>query len=123
MGPSMKPLLLSLGLLFLVRGWLGAAEPVDYVRDIKPILATNCYACHGADKQRAGLRLDTAAAALQGGNSGPAIRPGKGSDSLLIKAITGADDVKQMPPMEPRLTAPQIALLKSWIDQGAKAPA
>jgi hypothetical protein len=100
-----------------------AAEPVDYVRQIKPILAQNCYACHGAHKQRSGLRLDTAAAIRTGGASGPAIVPGDNRASKLIKAVTGTDDTKLMPPREPRLTAVQIHLLKAWIDQGAPAPA
>src|SRR5262245_31422157 len=101
-----------------------AAPPVDYLKDIKPILSKNCYACHGPQKQRSGLRLDTAAAALKGGNSGPAIVPGQNADSRLIKAVTGSDEnIKQMPPKEPRLTGAEIALLKVWIDQGAKAPA
>src|SRR5262249_17526542 len=99
-----------------------AAEPVDYLRDIKPLLAKNCYECHGAQKQRADLRLDTATGALKGGRSGPAIVPGRSNQSKLIKAVTGADDTKLMPPREPRLTAKQIDLLKAWIDQGAKAP-
>jgi hypothetical protein len=102
---------------------LSAAEPVDYVRDIKPLLAAHCLECHGPHKQRSGLRLDTAAAALVGGNSGPAIVPGKSLESRLLKAVRGADDVKPMPPKEPRLSERQIALLKAWIDQGAKAPA
>lgn len=99
------------------------SSPVDYVRDIKPIFSKHCAECHGADKQRAGLRLDTAASALRGGNSGPALTPGKSGESLLVKAITGTADVKSMPPKEPRLSAEQVALLKKWIDQGAKAPA
>src|SRR5437588_7180396 len=95
------PLLVGFA-LFAARG--SAAEPVDYVRDVKPILAKNCYACHGADKQKAELRLDTAAAARKGGISGPAVLPGKGSESRLFKAITGAKDVEAMPPRDrPRL--------------------
>src|SRR6516162_4690005 len=93
---------------------------VDYVRDVKPVLAKHCTSCHGAQKQRSGLRLDTAKAALEGGNSGPAIVPGKSAESLLYKAITACEGVKVMPPKEsPRLSAEQVALLKAWIDQGA----
>jgi mono/diheme cytochrome c family protein len=118
----MKPLPLLSAFLILAGGSLRAAEQVDYLRDIKPILAQNCYACHGPDKHRSGLRLDTAAAVLHGGNSGPAVIAGQSGESLLVKAVTGAKDVKAMPPKEPRLTAQQIALLRTWIDQGAKAP-
>ena len=76
-----------------------------------------------AQKQRAGLRLDTAAFLRTGGNSGSAIVPGNSRTSLLIKAVTGAKDVKAMPPKGDRLSPEQVSLLRSWIDQGAKAPA
>jgi mono/diheme cytochrome c family protein len=100
-----------------------AAEPVDYLREIKPVLTKHCYSCHGAEKQKAGLRLDTAAAALKGGNTGPAIIPGKPADSLIMHALTGTKDAKVMPPREPRLTREEIARVEAWIAQGAKAPA
>ncbi len=100
-----------------------AAEPVDYLRDVKPILTAHCTSCHGADKQRSGLRLDTAAFALKGGNRGPAVVPGKADDSRLIKALGGADDMPAMPPKQPRLAAEKVATLRAWIDQGARAPA
>jgi hypothetical protein len=114
--------------LLLVTGWLiaspVAADPaVDYVRDIKPLLARSCLECHGPAKQRNGLRVDSIAALLEGGDSGPAITPGRASASRLVKALVGADDVTQMPPKEPRLSAAEVALIKAWIDQGAKAPA
>src|SRR5438093_13586527 len=54
-----------------------ASDGVDYLRDVKPILSEHCYSCHGAQKQESGLRLDTVAAARRGGNTGPAIVPGK----------------------------------------------
>ncbi|HZT82316.1 MAG TPA: PSD1 and planctomycete cytochrome C domain-containing protein [Gemmataceae bacterium] len=100
-----------------------AAEPADYLRDVKPILARHCAACHGPDKQRASLRLDTAAGARTGGDSGPAVVPGKADASRLIQAVTGAEGVKAMPPKGPRLTAKEIAVLRAWIDAGAKGPA
>jgi hypothetical protein len=99
------------------------AKPVDYLRDIKPLLARHCTACHGAEKQKSGLRLDSAALAKRGGDSGPAVEPGKSSESLLIQAITGAEGVAAMPPEgKERLSGDEISLLKTWIDQGAKAP-
>jgi hypothetical protein len=100
-------------------------EKIDYLRDVKPILAGRCYACHGALKQRSGLRLDTAAAIRRGGESGPAIEPGKSAESLLIDAVTGAEGVTRMPPRdegEP-LKPEEVTALKAWIDQGAEAPA
>src|SRR5258708_29050344 len=97
-------------------------EAVDYVQDIKPILSRRCYSCHGALKQKNDLRLDTAALAIKGGSGGAAIVPGKSDESLLIEAVTGADGVKKMPPEGEPLTIEQIAKLRAWIDQGAKAP-
>jgi hypothetical protein len=118
----MKMLLASLLCLAFLTPRLAADEPVDYLRDIKPILAKYCYGCHGAETQKSRLRLDTAALALKGGKSGPIILPGKSKESKLLKAVTGGEGVTLMPPREPRLNAKQIALLKAWIDQGAKPP-
>src|SRR5438477_577307 len=56
--------------LVLLPGLAAAAEPVDFARDVQPLLEKNCTACHGPEKQRSGLRLDTRAAALRGGDSG-----------------------------------------------------
>jgi mono/diheme cytochrome c family protein len=100
-----------------------AAEPVNYLREVKPILAGRCTACHGALQQKRGLRLDTAALIRKGGKSGPAIVPGKSSESLLIEAVTG-NGRPRMPPEKQgaALTAQQIATLRRWIDEGAKAP-
>ncbi len=97
--------------------------PVDYVRDVKPILAQNCVKCHGPDKRRNGLRLDTAAGARKGGESGPAVVPGDSTRSRIILAVTASDGVKPMPPTGPPLDAAQVAVLKAWIDAGAAAPA
>jgi len=104
---------------------VSADEPaVDYARDVKSVLSKNCYKCHGPDEQKSGLRLDTVAAATDGGYSGAALEPGKSATSLLIKAIRGGDDdVMAMPPEGDRLTADQIAAIARWIDAGAKAPA
>ncbi len=113
-----------LALVLLVDRPADAAEPVDYVRDIKPLLAVKCYACHGALKQESGLRLDTAALALKGGESGLAVVVGKSAASAIVARVSTNDVDERMPPEgqgEP-LDAKQIALLKAWIDQGAKAP-
>src|SRR5438445_1446465 len=100
-----------------------SVEPVDYVRDVKPIFAANCTSCHGVTKQKADLRLDLYANVKRGGQSGLAIVPQKSSESRLFQAVTGSrSDVEKMPP-KGELTAEQIALLKRWIDEGAKGPA
>ncbi len=100
------------------------AAPVDYVKEIQPLLAQHCYQCHGATQPKHGLRLDTAAFALKGGQNGPAILPGKSSDSLLVQVISGTHkDITRMPYKKPALPDAQIALVRQWIDEGAKAPA
>src|SRR5262249_54161471 len=108
----------------LAGGSLFAGERIDYLRDVKPILAARCYACHGAFEPRWGLRLDTAALIRKGGDAGPAVEPGKSSDSLLVERITGNNGVRRMPPEsegEP-LKEQEIARIKAWIDQGAVNP-
>jgi mono/diheme cytochrome c family protein len=99
--------------------------PVDFARDVQPILTRTCAGCHGPDKQRGGLRLDTAAGLREGGDSGPAVLASDSARSRLYHAITGTNDVQLMPPRdkEPRLTMAEVATIKAWIDQGAKFPA
>lgn len=118
----MKPTLACLVGLIVFSGSLFASEPVDYIRDVKPILAKHCVSCHGASKPRASLRLDTAAAAIQGGDGGPSVIPGQSAESPLIDAVVGGGELERMPLKRPPLTELQIATLRSWIDQGAHAP-
>lgn len=100
-----------------------ATESIDYTTQIKPILAARCYSCHSALRQQAGLRLDTAANFVEGGDSGSAIEPGNSADSLVVQYLTGEAGMR-MPPEEDGapLSDEQIVLVKQWIDQGAKAP-
>ena len=100
-----------------------ASPPIDFLRDIRPIFEHRCYECHGEKKQKSGLRLDIKSIALRGGDEdAPDIIPGQAAKSPLIKWVTSLDDEKRMPPKGDRLTAPQIALLTTWIDQGAAWP-
>jgi hypothetical protein len=94
-----------------------------YGREIKPVLARRCVSCHGALKQKAGLRLDTAAAIMRGGDAGPAVEPGIGADSLLIERITAVDTSLRMPPEGEPLKPAEVLAIRSWIDLGAKGPA
>jgi mono/diheme cytochrome c family protein len=96
---------------------------VDYLRDVKPILAKNCFKCHGPDKQQAKLRLDTAAFMRKGGKTGPAVVAGQSEESRLIDAVTGTGGAVAMPPKTDPLSKKDIAILRAWIDGGAKAPA
>src|SRR5690349_13615457 len=119
---SMPGLALVAAFLVLARSSRAVDAPgkIDFAKQIQPLLADKCYRCHGPEKHKSDLRLDTKSAAMQGGASGKAIIPGKSGDSLLIKHILGIEDHKRMPP-EPNdpLTAEQINLLRQWIDGGA----
>ena len=95
---------------------------VDFKRDVQPILARSCYACHGSTNQKGGLRLDSGAAVLKGGKSGAAVIAGKSAQSRLIRLVTGQDAERVMPPAGDRLKPKAIAILRAWIDQGASTP-
>ena len=100
------------------------AQVIDYRRDVKPIFMEHCVSCHGGLKQSGGLRLDTAAAMFQGGDSGPAITPGDLGKSLVIEVLSGEAGFT-MPP-EGQGTPPtkdELALIRRWVLRGAKAPA
>jgi hypothetical protein len=113
--------------LALPLAWHGAAaaEPVDYVRQVKPFLAAHCYACHAALQQKGGLRLDTARALREGGNHGPAVVPGNSGASRVVAHVTGSSGARRMPPpgLGEALSEREVALLRAWIDHGAAAPA
>ena len=97
-------------------------EPVDFQRDIEPILVARCQACHGQSQQMQGLRLDRHADALRGSYAGPVILPGNSAESKLVLMVAGLVDGKVMPPTGESLTQPEISLLRGWIDQGAEWP-
>ena len=94
------------------------STPVDYTKDVQPLLAQNCYSCHGAEVQQSGLRLDLRQNALRGGDYGPVIVPGKSSGSKLISRLVNGDGGMQMPPTG-ALLPEEIGVLRAWIDQGA----
>src|SRR5438270_6614018 len=100
-----------------------AFAATDYLREVKPLLAENCYRCHGASQQKGRLRLDTAALAIKGGDNGPALKPAKPSESLMVQAIKGThSDIPRMPYKKPPLSQSQISSIETWIAEGAKAP-
>jgi mono/diheme cytochrome c family protein len=98
------------------------AQAIDYARDIQPLFAQHCYECHGPDKARGRLRLDLRAAAFRGGLTGPALVPGNGEQSPLVRRLLGLDGEDQMPKDGDPLPAHEIALIRAWIDQGAVWP-
>lgn len=99
-------------------------KPVDFRTEILPFLKTNCIACHHAKDPEGQLVLENVKAILKGGDTGPAVVPGKAAESLLL--ITAAQQKKPfMPPRKNKvgagaLTPQQLGLLKLWIDQGCK---
>ena len=104
--------------------WIGPLERVTFNRDVRPILAENCFACHGPDElaRQGDLRLDVAAEATKDRGGYAAIVPGKSADSAIVVRINSKDPDERMPPADSHreLTADQIAVLTTWIDAGAE---
>jgi WD40 repeat protein len=97
-------------------------DAVTYEKDIEPILSNKCCVCHSGNLKEGKLNLDCYEGLLKGGKRGPSIVPGKSADSLLVK-LAGKTMKPSMPPKkEEPLTPEELALIKLWIDQGAKAP-
>src|SRR5881394_816174 len=103
---------------------LAAAEPrIDFDQQIRPILQRSCIKCHGAEKQKGGLRLDRPKEAFGSLDSGKqAIIPSNANQSELIHRITTADPDDRMPPKSDPLPASEIQLIRAWISQGATWP-
>jgi mono/diheme cytochrome c family protein len=100
-----------------------AADKVDFVKDIQPVLQQNCIRCHGPEKQKAKLRLDSRGAALEGGKNGPSLVEGDGARSELVRRISlPKTDDDFMPSEGEPLSKEQIAQIKKWIDEGAVWP-
>lgn len=102
---------------------LADADPKDpkaiefFQTKIQPLLKASCLGCHGAQRPRAGLRLDSRESILKGGASGPAAVPGDPDKSLIIKAVKWDDPDLKMPPRH-KLSDDQIADLKHWVELG-----
>jgi mono/diheme cytochrome c family protein len=101
-------------------------QKVTYTTDIKPILDQSCVRCHGAEKPKAKLQLDSLEGVLKGGESGKVLKPGKSAESPMVHSIThlGNPDYFMPPPGNragiKALTKEQVGLIRAWIDQGAK---
>src|SRR5437773_10809831 len=85
-----------------------ANHQVSFSKEIKPIFEASCIKCHGRGKNKGGFRLDDRQTLLKGGESGPAIVPGKSAESLLISLVQGFDPDSVMPKKGSRLTPDQI---------------
>ena len=103
-------ILISSSLLLLLSS---AAPAADYLKEIKPVLRERCYACHGALKQKADLRVDTAQQLLAAG----VIKDGE-----LLARLTSTDDDERMPPEGAPLSTAEIDAIRAWIAAGAPAP-
>lgn len=107
----------------LVRPLPSEAFAADGDADARAILSANCSKCHGAAKQKGGLRFDSRDGILAKGDSGTAaVTPGKAAGSELLRRVLAKDKSERMPPEGDPLTAAQIEKLRKWIDSGAVWP-
>src|SRR5881628_1912165 len=100
-----------------------AADKVDFVLEVKPILESACLSCHGPEKPKGDLQLMTRALAIQGGEKGTVLKPGEPAGSRLYTSTilpSGHDDI--MPPKSEPLSRTQTETLRRWIEQGAPWP-
>ena len=97
-------------------------RPVDFAKEVFPVFEKSCLVCHGAAQQMGELRLDSKTIAMRGGTGGPAVIPGQGNASPLLKRIAHVDGVNPMPMGGAKLTNDEIALIRAWINQGAVWP-
>ncbi|MBN9121404.1 MAG: PSD1 domain-containing protein [Planctomycetes bacterium] len=119
----MRFVLLATVAPFVLAAPARAAEPVDndyFEKRVRPVLVQHCVSCHGEKKQKGELRLDAKAGFVKGGESGPAVVPGKPDESRLVKAVRYDDDTK-MPP-KGKLADAEIAVLTEWVKGGAPWP-
>src|SRR5260370_15709476 len=96
-------------------------ETEFFEKEVRPVLAEQCYKCHGPDKQKGALRVDSRAAILKGTDDGPIVVPGKPDQSEFIKSIKHIGDSK-MPEKADKLPAAQIAALEQWVKMGMPWP-
>lgn len=117
-----SPVSIGTLLLGIVAGWSADADMRFFETEIRPLLADNCYECHGAEKTKGGLRLDHIDSILKGGDSGPALVKGDAGKSLMIEAVRRTDPDFAMPPKK-ELNGRQVEMLEHWIAGGAVWPA
>ena len=97
-----------------------AGHPVNFSKEIKPIIEASCLKCHGRGRDKGGLQMDSRETFLKGGDSGPAVVPGQSAESYLIELVSGLDPDGVMPKKGSKLKPEQIGALRAWIDQGLK---
>lgn len=99
-----------------------ADREINFVKDVRPLLEKHCWKCHGAEKQESGLRLDSRAGLLKGGDLGQVIAAEDSERSKLITLVAGIDPQTVMPPDGPQLKPEEVSILRAWIDQGCIWP-
>ncbi len=105
-------------LIFCLSSTTKAGEPPDFSHHVVPILRQHCAQCHTGEKQKGGLSMNTRESLLAGSENGPVVRPGKSAESPLIVLVTSTDENSRMPPDGPALSAPEVQVLRDWIDAG-----
>src|SRR5262249_46542465 len=115
-------------LALVLLAWFSSADAAEtpegvefFEEKVRPVLVEHCSKCHGGEKVRGNLRLDSRASLLKGGDSGPAIVPGHPEKSRLLKAVSYTDEVLRMPP-KGKLADGVLADLTAWIKMGAPWP-
>jgi hypothetical protein len=107
--------------------WIATAQapprPVDFARDVKPILDAHCISCHGPTKHKGDYRVDTYEKAIEGSPGGKSIVPGSPGGSDFFRRLVSDDSDLRMPQKEGRLAASQIELIRRWIEEGARPSA
>src|SRR5829696_9837958 len=113
---------MRLPLALVVLAFVSAPAFADeaFEKKVRPLLVEKCVACHGPEKQKGGLRLDSRAALLSGGERGAALVPGKPDESLILRALAHDGELK-MPP-KAKLAAAEIAAVRDWVKAGAPWP-
>ena len=115
----------SIGLVLACLPTCFAADAPDshaaefFEKNVRPVLADHCLSCHGAEKPRGGLRLDSKAAFLKGADDGPIVVPGDPDKSNLIHAVRRDGDYKMPPPPRAQLPPESIEALTTWVKMGA----
>jgi hypothetical protein len=116
-----RSVLLAALLLLPACGAFAAEKPIDFARQVQPILAARCLKCHGPGDAKGGIAFNQRELALAEADSGePAIIPGDAAASELIARVSAEDESVRMPPEGKPLTAAEIEILRKWIDQGAE---
>lgn len=99
-----------------------ADRPVDFARDIAPVITSTCAQCHARGKSKGGFSFESRSAFLKGGDSGVVAEAGRSAASLLVETLSGLNEDNVMPQKGKKLTPEQVGIFRAWIDQGMPWP-